>query len=298
MSGPGSQRQAAGSGRAAALARVALGLYPAAWRDRYGEEVRALLDDSGADLRTVTSLVWQAALAWVWPPRHLYDRPARMRASLVTVFVAWTMLAGLGLVFAQLTEFQGARPLAHPEVAWSYRIFDVAVAVSLLAGAVGGTPLWLLLMRTALRRHRRRTVAVLLSPAIVPVLYLGAVRVVVTLLHQPGGVGQWWFLAFVLAGFVAASAFAAGPALALRALRPQGPAVELAARAAFLGALAMGLAGAASIRGAVGATLWAPQYGGYHQGWPLAIYCPLVLLAAATAVVSAGRGFLASQRVA
>jgi hypothetical protein len=298
LTGQRPERTATGAVRATALARAALGLYPAAWRDRYGDEVRALLDDSGADLRTVTSLVWQAALAWVWPPRHLHDRPERMRASLITAFVSWTMLAGLGLMFAQLTQFQGARPLAHPEVSWSYSIFDAAVAVSVLAGAVGGFPLWLLMMRTALRRHSGRTVAVLLSPAVVPVVYLGAVRVVVTLLHQPGGVGQWWFLAFVIGGFVAACAFAAGPALALRVLQPRGPAVELAARAAFLGALTMSLAGAASILGAVGATLWAPQYGGYHEGWPLAIYCPLVLLAAATAVVSAGRGFRAARRVA
>lgn len=181
-----------------------------------------------------------------------------MRASLATVLVAWTMLAGLGLVFAQLTQFQGARPPTHPVVGWSYHFFDSAAAVSVLAG-FGGLPLWLVMMRTALRRRSRRIVAFLLSPAVVPAAYLGGVKVVVTLLHRPDGVGQGWFLAFMLAGFVAACGFAARPALALHALRQAGPAVDLAARAAFVGALAMGLAGVSSILGAVGATLWAPS---------------------------------------
>ena len=57
----------------------------------------------------------------------------------------------------------------------------------------------------------------------------------------------------------------------------------------------MGLAGAASIVAAVGLYLWAPLYAGYHQGWPLGIYLPMVLLAAAVAIVSAARGILATR---
>jgi hypothetical protein len=49
----------------------------------------------------------RALPAWIWPPRHLYDGPARMRASLSTGLMAWSFLIGLGLVFAQLTQFQG-----------------------------------------------------------------------------------------------------------------------------------------------------------------------------------------------
>jgi len=49
-----------------------------------------------------------------------------------------------------------------------------------------------------------------------------------------GNVGPWWFLALVLAGFAAAAAAAAGPGLALRRLRPDGPAVTRATRAATL----------------------------------------------------------------
>ena len=43
--------------------------------------------------------------------------------------------------------------------------------------------------------------------------------------------------------------------------------------------------------------LWAPGYAGYHQAWPLAVYLPAVLLAAAVAAVSAARGVRARPPV-
>jgi hypothetical protein len=119
--------------RATMLARAALALYPPSWRARYGDEVRALLDESRGGVRTIASLAWRALPAWIWPPAHLYDRPARMRASLATGLVAWSFLTGLGLVFAQLTQFQGYQPDGHPVIAWSYPVFDAALALSVLA---------------------------------------------------------------------------------------------------------------------------------------------------------------------
>ena len=285
----------AGSPGTSMLARAALALYPAAWRARYGDEVRALLDDSGAGPRTIASLAWQALPAWIWPARHLYDRPARMRASLATVLAAWTALAGLALVFTQLTQAQGLRPASHPVVQWSYWVFDGAILVSILAIAAGGLPLWLLMMRRARREHRQREIAYLLSPVVAPAVYLIILITTVRLIHPADGVGPWWFLAFVLLGFAAGGISAAGPGLALRTLRPRGPAIKLAARAAAIAAAAMSLAGAASIVAAAGLYSWAPQYAGYHEGWPLGIYLPLVLLAAAVATVSATRGIRAAR---
>ena len=180
----------AGSPGTSFLARAALALYPAAWRARYGDEVRALLDDSGAGPRAIASLAWRALPAWIWPPRHLYGRPARMRASLATVLVAWTALTGLALVFAQLTQAQGLRPASHPVVQWSYWVFDGAFLVSVLAVAAGGLPLWLLMMRSARREHRPRDLAYLLSPVVAPAMYLAALSVTVRLIHPVHGVGR------------------------------------------------------------------------------------------------------------
>lgn len=193
------------------LVRAALALYPPAWRARYCDEVRALLDESGGGPRAIASIAWRAVPAWIRPPEHLFDRPARMRSSLVTVLVAAAMLTGLGLVFAQLTQAQGYRPPGHPIVGWSYIVFDAALAVSALTAAAGGLPLWLLMLRSALRERRRRDLAYLLLPAIASAAYLATLRVVVGLVGGPDGVGPGWFLAVTLAGFAAAAVAAAGP---------------------------------------------------------------------------------------
>lgn len=290
----------AGSSWAGKLARAALALYPAAWQARYGDEVRALLEDSGADLRTVASLAGQAVPARIWRMGHLYDRPARMRASLATVLAAWTVLVGLAVVFAQLTQdqsslevqFTGAR---HDVILLSYGVFAVSVGVSVLAVAVGGLPLWLLMMRRARREQRPRDVACLLAPVIVPVLYLAAGLVTTDLVGPGNGTGPMslsGYLALMVLGFAAGVTSAAGPALALRRLRPRGPAVGLAALAAGVAAAAMALAGAASIVAVIGLYRWAPPY---HQGWPLVVYPPLVLLVVSVAVVSAARGIQAAR---
>jgi hypothetical protein len=309
MSAPEPPRQRG----AGVLARAALGLYPPAWRARYGEEVRALLEDSGGDPRAAASLAWHAVPAWAWPPRQLHDGSGRMRSSLATAGVAWALLAGLGAVFVQLAQAQGSSQGAtlaqHPVIRWSYWAFDGCLVVSVLAVAAGGVPLWLLMLRTA---QRRRDKAWLLAPAAVPAVYLVAAFAIGRLASRAGptvmpsqsgpvadlangGVGPGWFLVLVVLGFAAAALSAAGPALALRRLRPEGPAVVLAARAAVLAAVTMGLAAAASVVAAVGLYLWAPAWAGYHQGWQLAVYLPAVLLAAAVAVVSAARGIRAAR---
>jgi hypothetical protein len=239
-----------------------------------------------------------------------------MRASVASVGMAWALLAGLGAVFVQLAQTQGqvqAPTLArHPVITWSYWAFDACLVVSVLAVAVGGVPLWLVMLCRACRARRGGEVALLLVAAVVPAVYLAAGAAVVVLVRGPGrpvvpweprsvvdlangGVGPRWFLALVLLGFAAALVSAAGPALALRRLRPHGPVLVLAARAAFLAAVTMSLAGAASVVAAVGLYLWAPAYAGYHMTWLLAVYLPAVLLAAAVAVVSAARGIRAAS---
>ena len=272
----------------ASLVRAALALYPPSWRARYGDEVRALLEDSGDRPAAVASVAWRALPAWFRPP--LRDRPARMRASLATALMSWSMLAGLGLVFAQLTQLQGLTAPGHPELRWAYAVFDVTLATSALVAGLGGLPLWLLMLRRARRERRIRDAVYLFLPLVAPVAYLIGLAVTVRLVAGPNGVSQGWFGFVTLAGFAAAATAAAGPGLALRRLQPRGPALRLAAAAAGVSAAVMTVAAVAIVVAVTSLSLWARQFAGYHDGTVSAIYLALVVTAATVTTVSAARG--------
>ena len=272
----------------ASLVRAALALYPPSWRARYGDELRALLEDSGDRPAAVASVAWRALPAWFRPP--LRDRPARMRASLATALISWSMLAGLGLVFAQLTQLQGLTAPGHPELRWAYAVFDVTLATSALVAGLGGLPLWLLMLRRARRERRIRDAVYLFLPLVAPVAYLIGLAVTVRLVAGPNGVSQGWFGFVTLAGFAAAATAAAGPGLALRRLQPRGPALRLAAAAAGVSAAVMAVAAVAIVVAVTSLSLWARQFAGYHDGAVSAIYLALVVTAATVTTVSAARG--------
>ncbi len=275
---------------ASPLTRAALALYPPSWRARYGDEVRALLEDSGGRPAAVASVAWRALPAWFWPPRHLHDRPARMRASLATALVSWSMLAGLGLVFAQLTQLQALTAPGHPEIGWAYAVFDVALATSALVAGLGGLPLWLLMLRRARREQRARDMVYLLLPVIAPVAYLIAMIVTIRLVGGVNGVSQGWFGVVTLAGFAAVATAAAGPGLALRRLQPRGPALRLAATAAGVSAAVMAVAAVAIVVAVAGLFLWGRHFPGHHDTPLPWIYLALVATAATVTTVSAARG--------
>src|SRR5690242_13912020 len=290
LGGQGAAEHAPRLGRSMTPARAALALYPPSWRARYGDEVLAYLDDSGGGPAAVASLAWRALPAWFWPPRHLHDRPARMRASLATALMSWSMLAGLGLVFAQLTQLQGITVPGHLQVRWAYLAFAVALAASALIAGLGGLPLWVLMLRRARREQRTRDTLYLLLPVLAPVAYLAGLILTVRMVGGANGVSQAWFGVVTAAGFAAAAIAAAGPGLALRRLQPRGPALRLAAAAAGVSAAVMAVAAVAIVVAVTSLNLWARQFAGYHDSTLSGIYLALVVAAAAVTTVSATRG--------
>jgi hypothetical protein len=272
------------------LARAALALYPPSWRARYGAEVLALLDDSGGGPAAAASLAWHALPAWFYPPRHLHDRPARMRASLAPALMSWSILAGLGLVFAQLTQLQGLAPAALPHIRWAYAVFDITLATSALIAGLGGLPLWLLMLRRAWREQRTRDTVYLLLPVVAPVTYLIGLIVTTRVAGGVSGLSPGWFGVITLAGFAAAATAAAGPGLALRRLQPRGPALRLAATAAGVSAWVMTVAAVAIVITVTSLDLWSRQFAGYHDATLSGIYLALVVSTATVTTVSATRG--------
>ncbi len=276
------------------LISAALLLYPQAWRARYGEEIRALVADEGGQVTAAVSLVWRAAPAWIWPPRHLHDREARMRSSVGTVLIAWSTLTAIGIVFAQLTQLQGFRAAGHPVIGWAYVVFDVALAASVVVATAGGLPLWLQMLRQA-RRERRSAVTTWLSLTVAgPAAYIVVAAIAVSVVHHPEGSGPWWFVSFAIAGFAVTALACAGPVSAVRRLRPSGRVVTQATTAGGIAAACIALAGAASGIAATGLCLWAPGFAGYHHDGLLGGYLAAVALTAAIATVSAARGVRAS----
>lgn len=89
------------------LARQTLRLYPLAHQRRYGEEMRALLEDQPPRAGTVFDLLKGAALAHLRPgdaPAGVVDAADRVRASTSGVLLCWVLFAAAGFGYYKSTE--------------------------------------------------------------------------------------------------------------------------------------------------------------------------------------------------
>lgn len=134
------------------LANLALLAYPLAYRRRYGEEMRALLDDVPADGRAVVDLFRGAAVAHLRPvPGCGLAAEVRLRLGVGGVLVCWAAFAVAGLAFYKSVEgypFSAAGE-AHPALGASYLAVQIAAVVASIAVVAGA----------ALRRTPRLVVA-------------------------------------------------------------------------------------------------------------------------------------------
>jgi len=116
-------------------ARAALALYPPAWRARYGDEVRALLEESGAGPRAVAGI--SAAGPILALRRFRPCGPAVTLAVRTAGYAAVTMsLAGAASIVAVLGLYRWA-PAYHQS--WQPGIYLPAVALAAAVAIVGAT---------------------------------------------------------------------------------------------------------------------------------------------------------------
>jgi hypothetical protein len=162
----------------ARLARLALALYPLAYRRRYGEEMATLLEDSAPSAATIVDLLRGAARA------HLRPEPAvaaevgpdeRLRLGVGSVLVCWVLFAIAGLALYKTTEngaseAGGAEPglLAglHLCIQVLAALGSAAVVVGLLEVALSGR-----VLRLA-RACATVVVAAMIGIAVLTVAYL------------------------------------------------------------------------------------------------------------------------------
>jgi hypothetical protein len=91
------------------LARLLTRLYPAGWRERYGEEFEAMLENGDGDLRTMRDSVWSAFREYVVPTYRggsmdqklntfgaLMKRPSAFIPVAMSLVALTTLLVALG----------------------------------------------------------------------------------------------------------------------------------------------------------------------------------------------------------
>jgi hypothetical protein len=192
----------------ARLARLALELYPLAYRRRYGEEMQMLLEDNPATARTVLDLIRGALLAHLRPqnaPTGAVDAADRVRASASGVLMCWVPFAAAGFAFYKTTEDPpfSAAGHAHPLLRDAHVAVQVVALMASALVVLGALPL----IVAALGRARRdpgvrRSVVLALEPvigfalltAIVVVLAHGAGQ------HRTSGAGSGLAVVWGIAG--------------------------------------------------------------------------------------------------
>lgn len=124
-----------------------LRLYPHAWRDRYGDEVAAVLAAHRVTYWTLLDIVLGAVDAHLHRdllPERLISMAYRLRSSEITTFFAFVLFGvawlPLSLVRDPLPVWQAAAA-AHPGLFVALSILGLAGLVATLAILVGGVPL-------------------------------------------------------------------------------------------------------------------------------------------------------------
>jgi hypothetical protein len=144
----------------ARLARLALALYPLAYRRRYGEELAALLEDTGASPRVIGDLARGALRAHLRPEPKVagaVGREDRLRLAASSVLLCWVVFTAAGLGLYKTTE---GRPFeagagAPGLLGTAHLAIQILALLAAAAVAIGAVPLVL----AAWRQRRERPAA-------------------------------------------------------------------------------------------------------------------------------------------
>ena len=190
------------------LAGLALLLYPLAFRRRYGQEMRALLDETAPGVLTVLDLLRGALAAHLRPPAGLagvVDAGDRLRASMSGVLACWVVFAAAGFGFYKTTEdhpFEAAGS-THTLLGGAHLAIQILAVVASVAVLAGALPLIVLALNHA-RRHRSLRMLVSL-PIVAVAVFAGLTGLLVWVAHSqqshhPSTTDRVAFIAWGLAG--------------------------------------------------------------------------------------------------
>lgn len=226
--------------------RLAIRLYPAPWRDRYGDEFGALLEDTRMSVPVVFDVLVAAVDAHVHPAGPHRRWPLmieRLRRSELAVFASWVVFVVAGLAFQRMTEGEPFAPIAASQavVGISYAIIVAGAVVSLVAVAIAGVPIALAIAGAAIDQRRWRQLALLAVPPIALALWIGLTLYLVSR-GDPPSTDPWrlvTFLGWVGSFVVAAIASTVAVGAAALAAEIDGSLYRRASLPAVVTALAM-----------------------------------------------------------
>lgn len=153
-----------------------LRLYPAGWRDRYGDEFDALLEDCPLTPFALVDVLLGALDAHIEPIDNngrivrMLNRPRR---GAIVIFCAYIAFVLAGLSFNQMIE-DDLRALdgPHPDLAAVYYVVAGGAIVALLAVLAGGLPIAFGAIRRAVTSRRWDILLLFAVPPVSLVIWL------------------------------------------------------------------------------------------------------------------------------
>jgi hypothetical protein len=170
-------------------------LYPHTWRERYEDEVLAMLEQRSLSFTDGVNLFFGALDAQLHPHlgttgMSLYERILAMfvtlRRSLLMIFCAFIGFVLAGWAFQKMTESDDFVAVArtHSVVGLSFTLVVIGAVVALLAVLIGGLPIAIAVIRSALAHKRRGPLLLLAVPILAFAVFLGT-TLLLEALHRP-----------------------------------------------------------------------------------------------------------------
>jgi hypothetical protein len=287
--------------------KLLLALYPFAWRERYGEEMSALLADSPPSLAATLDLARGAVRAHLHPLAGT-QRAERARSCVVGVLGCFIAFCFLGAGFAKTTENFDYAGHRHPVLGATHNVVWVAALVAGGALLLAAAPL---LLATLAEARRTRSVALAKLIAIPPLAVAALIASLGLLViwldaghrHHVGVVGWLLFVLCQLAAIGSGYACWVSPRAILRRVEMPRHAYELSLPALGVVAISMAVITLATGLYLICVVLDASRLGASANGpgqlidvtTSIAILLAGMVFLSAAALVSARRGLLAMR---
>ncbi|GCE24476.1 hypothetical protein [Dictyobacter kobayashii] len=166
------------------IGRQILRLYPRPWRDRYEDEMLAMLEQCSPSLKDEVNLLLGVCDAHLHPHWGLtgkppYEKVSLMRQtllySLLTIFAAYVGFIIAGLTFQKISEYRVFMLASQTDttIGLSFTLVLIGSVVALLGILVGGLPIVATVIKHAFTQRRPDQLFLLATPILAFAAFLG-----------------------------------------------------------------------------------------------------------------------------